>query len=138
MDKHHKFLLRTATFGIAIVAISGCSSSPEENVSQTCEASEAYATALKNFEDTLTMDATIDEIRSARDEVSAARDDLVDSSEDVTRDRVEELDSAQDEFSSAVNGVPDDATLAEATESLEDEIEAVKTARSNLESELTC
>jgi hypothetical protein len=138
MSKQHPILIGTAAFGLALGMLAGCSASPEENVSKACAASDAFAAALQNFRQTLTPDASIDEIRAAREEVSNTYNDLKGAAANVAKDRTDELASATDEFKAAVDAVPDDATVPQAVDSLKNEAAKVDTARQGVASELNC
>ncbi|MFT4469479.1 hypothetical protein ACMX2H_06155 [Arthrobacter sulfonylureivorans] len=138
MSKQHSILTGTAALGLAVGMLAGCSASPEENVAKACGASDAFAAALQNFRETLTPDATLDEIRSAREEVSNTYNDLKGATANVAKDRTDALASATDELKAAVDDIPDDATVRQAVDSLKNEAANVETARSGVASELNC
>ena len=141
MKPTHSTFLGATVLGAAAIglALSGCApTSPQENVSQACTAARSLSTALVEFRNALTPEATIDELRSARDKVADAYDSLVPEVEDVAQDRVDELDSNLREFRSAVDSVPDDAKVPVAVDSLRNEANDVGAAVDSLESELKC
>ena len=138
MSKQHPVLTGTAALGLAVGMLTGCSASPEENVAKACGASDAFAAALQNFRETLTPDATIEEIRSAREEVSNTYNDLKGATANVAKDRTDALASATDKLKAAVDAVPDDATVPQAVDSLKNEAAKVDTARQGVTSELNC
>jgi hypothetical protein len=138
MSKQHRILIGTAALGVAVGMLAGCSASPEENVSKACVASDAFAASLQSFQKTLTPDATIDEIRSAREEVSNTYNDLKGATANVAKDRTDALASAADDFNAAVDAIPDDATVPQAVDSLKNEAAKVDTARDGVASELNC
>jgi prophage DNA circulation protein len=138
MSKQHPVLVGTAALGVAVGMLTGCSASPEENVAKACGASDAFAAALQNFRETLTPDATIEEIRSAREEVSNTYNDLKGATANVAEDRTDALASATDELKAAVDDVPDDATVRQAVTSLKNEAANVEAARKGVASELNC
>ncbi|WP_313811722.1 hypothetical protein [Glutamicibacter sp.] len=124
---------------IAAVAtlLVGCSS-PEENVTEACDASKAYATSLETFQSTLNKESTIGEIRSAYDDVQSAYKTYAEATADVSKDRLEDLNSKQDSFDKAVKDLPEDATVSQSVDSLKDDAKAVESARADLASELKC
>jgi predicted negative regulator of RcsB-dependent stress response len=138
MSKQHRILSGTAALGLAVGMLSGCSASPEENVTKACGASDAFAAAVKNFRATLTPNATIEEIRSAREKVSSTYNDLKGAAANVAKDRTDALASATDDLKSAVDAVPDNATVRQAVASLKNEAAKVETARTGVASELNC
>ncbi|MFB0833690.1 hypothetical protein ACX8Z9_07890 [Arthrobacter halodurans] len=124
---------------MGLLAVTGCSPpSPQENVSQACAASDAMASAIEEFRAALSADATVEEVRTARDKVSDAYDTLTAEMEDVAEDRVNDLEANVDEFRSAVDQVPDDAQLSDALESLGNEASDVRTALDGVDSDLNC
>jgi len=123
----------------AVLALGACGTdTPEQNSAQACEAADELATALDDLEATLTQDATIDEIRAARDAAETAQERLDEAADDVARDRADALDDAWDRLDDAVDDVAGDATVAEAIDSLRDEAAQVRAAREELVDELTC
>jgi len=147
MSRPQSAAARMLALGAALALIAGCSTtnpssspsaSPTPSVSPVCAASDAFSTALTNFKDTLKKGSTLDQIRSARDQVAKAYDDLIKAAGEAATDRVDALKAAQQKFASAVKAVPDDATLAQAANSLRDEAANVQGAVSDLTSEVKC
>ena len=146
MSRPQKVRARLIALGAALVLIAGCSttspplntSSPQPTVSPVCTAADALADALTNFKDTLKPGATVEQVQSARDQVAKTYDDLVKATGNVANERVDAVKSAQDKFTSAVNDVPNDATLTAAIDSLRDEAANVQAALSDLTTEVKC
>ncbi|GAA1496407.1 hypothetical protein [Paeniglutamicibacter kerguelensis] len=138
--KHPTFFGATVLGAAAIgLALGGCTStSPEENVSQACTAANNMSSALVEFRNALTPEATIEELQTARDKVSDAYDSLLAEAENVAQDRMNELESSLGEFRSAVESVPDDTKVPVAIDSLRTEANDVGTALDSLRSELKC
>ena len=137
---------RMIALGAALALLAGCSttsptspsSSQTASVSPVCAAAVAYSTALTNFKDTLKPGATLEQIRSARDEVVKTFDDLVNAAGDAAKDRVDAVKAAEEKFASAVKAVPDSATLTQAVNSLRDEAANVQAAVSDLTNDAKC
>ncbi|GAA3688563.1 hypothetical protein GCM10023081_27380 [Arthrobacter ginkgonis] len=139
MPKIRPFIAGSLAFGAAAALIAGCGSpSPQENVSQACTASEAFGAALKTFQDTLTTDATVEEIQAAREGVRGTYATLVNEVGDVARDRMAEVETATNELNAAVDAVPSDAALSDALGSLKNEATDVVNARNDLDNALKC
>jgi hypothetical protein len=141
MRRTHQTSVGTAAVALAVaaLALNACSPpSPQENVSQACAAAESLAASVEQFRSTLSADATIEQVRSARDDVVASYDALVAEAQDVAQDRKDELETNVEEFQSAVDDVPDDTKLPDAVESLRNESADVGTALDGLEAELQC
>ena len=65
-------------------------------------------------------------------------DDLVKATENVANDQVDAVKAAESKFASAVNAVPDQATLPQAVDSLRDEAVNVQSAVSDLTTQIKC
>lgn len=127
--------------GAVVALLTGCAATtntPQENESQVCAATKAYASALSSFKDTLTPTATVEQVKTARDQVAKAYDDLLKASQAVAKDRVDAVKTAEQKLDSAVKAVPDDATLASARASLRDEAIQVQGALSDLGTAAKC
>lgn len=148
MSRPHPILAGSIALAASVALLTGCSpSSPgasvssaraQENVSQACTAASAYAAALTNFKQTLKPGATVEQVQSARDQVAKSYDDLIKASQDVSRDEVDAVQAAEQNFDRAVKDVPDDATLAQAIGSLRDEAANVQAAVSDLRTAAKC
>lgn len=148
MSRPRPILAGSIALGFAVAMLAGCStSSPgasvssaraEENVSQACAAASAYAAALTNFKQTLQPGATVGQLDSARDQVAKTFDDLIQASQDVAKDEVDAVKTAEENFERAVKAVPDDATLTQAVASLRDEAANVQAAVSDLQTAAKC
>jgi hypothetical protein len=110
----------------------------QENVSQACAAASAYAAALTNFKQTLNPSATVGQLDAARDQVVKTFDDLIKASQDVAKDQVDAVKTAEENFVRAVKAVPDDATLTQKVNSLRDEAANVQAAVSDLQTAAKC
>ncbi|CAH0139713.1 MULTISPECIES: hypothetical protein [unclassified Arthrobacter] len=148
MSRPHPILAGSIAAGAAIALLTGCSPSTpgtsvssaraEKNVSQACAAASAFAGALTNFKQTLKPGATIEQIKSAREQVAKTYDDLVKASQDVAKDEMDAVKTAENKFDAAVRAVPNDATLTQAAASLRDDAANVQAAVSDLQTATKC
>ena len=148
MSRQRPILAGTIALGVAAAVLTSCSTSTpgasvssaraEENVSQACAAASAYAAALTNFKQTLKPGVTVGQLDSARDQVVKTFDDLIKASQDVARDQVDAVQTAEEKFVRAVRAVPDDATLSQAVDSLRDEAASVQASVSDLQTAAKC
>ncbi|CAH0292005.1 MULTISPECIES: hypothetical protein [unclassified Arthrobacter] len=138
MLKAHRVFVGPVALGAAVALLTGCAPTPQENVSQACAAASAYAAALTNFKDTLKPTATVEQVKTARDQVAKTYEEMVKQSQDVAKDRADAVKTGQQNLESAVKAVPDDATLTQAANSLRDETVKLQAAASDLRSQLKC
>jgi erythromycin esterase-like protein len=138
MFRAHRVVVGTVALGAAVALMAGCAPTPQENVSQACAAVSAYAAALTNFKDTLKPSATVDQVKTARDQVDKTYQDMIKQTQDVAKDRADAVNTAQQDLDKAVKDVPDDATLTQAAASLRDDTVKLQAAASDLRSQLKC
>ena len=153
MPKPHAILVGTIALGAAVALLTGCSpsnppaatssptasvSSPPASVSPVCAAVDAHAAALADFKNTLTPDATIEQVQAARAEVQKTYEDLVQESANLAQQRADAVKAAEAKFNAAVAAVPDTATLTQAADSLRDEASNVEAAIRDLRAEVNC
>lgn len=122
----------------AAALLTSCAPTPQENVSQACAAASAYAASLTNFKDTVKPSATVEQVKTARDQVTKAYEEMIKQSQDVAKDRVDAVKTAEQNLESAVKNVSNDATLTQAASSLRDETVKLQAAASDLRSQLKC
>ena len=153
MSRPHAILVGSIALGAAVALLTGCSptsppaatssptaaiSSPPASMSAVCAAADAHAAALKNFKDTLTPDATIEQVRAAQEQVAKTYEELAKATENLAQQRAEAVKAAEAKFNAAVAAVPDDATLKQAADSLRDEASNVEAAVRDLRTEVRC
>ena len=147
MSMPRRILAWLLPLAAALVLLAGCSPasppattpSPTPTASPACAAADAFAEALTGFKDTINKPgATLEQVRSARDQVAKTYDDLVSAAGSAAQARVDAVTSAQEKFAAAVNDIPDDATLTAAVDSLRDEAANVQAALSDLATEVKC
>jgi hypothetical protein len=153
MSRRRRILLGSIALGAAVALLTGCgpastpaatpsptmaASSPPASTSELCAAADAHAAALKNFKDTLTPDATIEQVHAAQDQVTKTYDDLATASGNLAQQRADAVKAAEAKFNAAVAAVPDTATLTQAATSLRDEAASVEAAIVDLRTEVKC
>ncbi|MFI2363744.1 hypothetical protein [Promicromonospora sp. NPDC019610] len=126
--------------GLVLLATGACSGgdTPEQNTEQACGAADDLTAALDDFRSTLTPDATVDDVRAARDDLSQSWQEFESATSDVVADRSEELDQAWDGLQKAVDDVAGEATVEGAINTLRDEWQGVKDAKDDVVAELDC
>jgi tetratricopeptide (TPR) repeat protein len=102
---------------------------------QTTEgAQEAYDEAVENFHaalldyESLDMASTEDAVREAEDALASAWSDVESAAADLEDAQLDDLQSAYDDLEKAIEDVPSDATVEEALEMLQPQVDAVREA----------
>ncbi|MEU2198745.1 hypothetical protein [Isoptericola sp. NPDC019482] len=135
-------MLGTAVLGATALLLAGCGEASTDamgdDTGQVCQDLSAYTDALQNLAGTLGPDATVEEVQAARDQAEAAQKTLHDSLAAVSDDRTDDVEQAWDALVTAFGQVDDDATLAEAADSLKDEAQGVVDATASVGQDLDC
>jgi len=126
-----------AVVGIVAIACGGNGESTADAEAQLCGDIAGLGASVTAFA-ALGLDSTVDEVEAARDGVVEAREKVDESAESAGEARVSDADSAVADLEQAVDDVPEDATIAEAVESVQTQVLAVDAAALQLFSDLDC
>ncbi|MFF2452540.1 hypothetical protein [Isoptericola sp. NPDC058082] len=140
--RHDHAVLGTAALGATALLLAGCGESSTDamgdDTTQTCEDLSAYTDALRNLAGTLGPDSSVEEVQAARDQAAEAQRTLHESLAEVSDDRTDDVEQSWDALVTAFGQVDDDATLAEAADSLRDEAQGVVDATASVREDLDC
>ena len=164
MSRPRRVLAGRISVGVAVVLLTGCgsgtttsapgststtsiratSSASSDNAQEQpdaadlCDAAAAYDGAVTEFQEILTPDVTIEQLRAARDEVVDTYTELGRAAADVATERFAAVGAAERSFKKAVDDIPDLATVPEAIDSLRDEAGELRIAIADLLEEVNC
>lgn len=132
-------LMLLSVGALLLVACGDDDPSPEEAMADLCTDLSELQVSLQNLEQVRTNpNATVEQLEDARDEVNDQLDDVESSADDVDEANVDALNDAYDNLDQAIDDIDDDATLADAGQSVQDEIQAVNAAWESLLGGLNC
>lgn len=133
--------LSVGTIGIlGLFLLVGCADnppSPDRAEAQLCQNFDRFGNALDNL-GSIDPQTTIGELDSTFNRIGSSFSDLQNAASDVSATQAEELEQAYRELETAIDNVPPDATLAEASARIEDELTAVNQARDNAGADFEC
>jgi hypothetical protein len=113
---------------VLLLCAAGCTQpSPEEAEAQLCADLGELDTALQELE-SLDETATVGEVRAAEENVTSAWNNVRSSAQTLEEVNTDQLEAAYTELDGAVQGLPDDITVAEAKTQLQPYIDSVKQA----------
>ncbi|GAA1724179.1 hypothetical protein GCM10009809_19940 [Isoptericola hypogeus] len=141
MSPHPARWSRPTALAAAALLLAACGpDSPAEQgpSGPACQDLAAYGDALTDLAGAIGPDATVDDVRAAREQADAARNEVVDSLAAVAKNDLDEVNQAWDALETAFAQISDDATLAEAAASLKDEAQGVVQATEGLAADLDC
>lgn len=139
-------LLRTRSItsvllcALAIASLTGCApdAAPEENTASACAALEQLNSAVEAAKSDLSSAETMGDLRDIRESVSEAYTEAESALDRVAADRADQLAESWSALSEEVEGVSDDAAIADARESLIEEFRELGQARQDAQSDLEC
>lgn len=113
--------------------------SPEEAMADLCTDLSELQVSVQNLAQVSTNpNATVEQLEDARDEVNDQLDDAQDSADDVDQAELDALNESYENLDQAIDDIDDDATLADASASVQEEITAVNSAWEQLLTGLNC
>ncbi len=103
-----KRLLATALLGV--LAITGCSDSPEEALAAFCDAHDELVTAAQGL-GSLSVESTSDEVDAVRTDVESSWETYEAAAEEVGQDLKTQAEAAYADYRNAISVIPGDAPL---------------------------
>jgi len=130
------FLKLSALALIPIIAACG-GPSVEEAEANLCQDLDEFAGALSNLTQ-LNAQSTVQEFETAQQDVVTAYQAVQSSADQVETARLDELETAYNDFDQTVDSIPGRDTLGEAAVTIATSAEDVAAARQQLYSSLNC
>ncbi|MGT2461446.1 hypothetical protein [Sinomonas atrocyanea] len=123
----------------SVVASSpSATATPSPSSTAACTAANAFGDALASFKDDLQAGAAVADVRAARDQMVKALTALNGAPGDVSPAHLDALKAAETRLDTAVKGIADDDTLAEALGSLNQDASTVQAALSDVLADISC
>ena len=126
-----------AVLGVAAVACSDDEESEAELTAQLCTDIEALRADGAAF-GTLTETSTVDELQSIGSAYGSALNNVIDDAKALGEVRTEPIEAAYDNLDSAIDDIPDDASISEGFALIEPELVAVDNAYAQAFSGVAC
>lgn len=121
-----------------IPAIAACGGpSIEDAEANLCQDLDSFAGALSNLAQ-LSAQSTVEEFETAQQDIVEAYQAVQSSADQVEAARLDELETAYNDFDQTVNSIPGRDTLGEAATTIATSAEDVAAARQQLYSSLNC
>jgi hypothetical protein len=136
-------LLTAGVLTLALTFAVACSDD-DDSVSDAQGAEAEFCNDLTAFNAAMVQvrnlgpSSTVDQAKDARDNARSALEDLKDSARKAIEAQVELLEDTYDNFSSSLNDLDDDQTLAQAAGGLLDEVAQVQVAEANVRRGVSC
>ncbi|PSB12937.1 hypothetical protein C7B61_01755 [filamentous cyanobacterium CCP1] len=135
--KTFRFLLTT----LLLFSLASCTSestqSAAEKQAELCTNLARFRTSVASLR-SLSPNSTVSDLKQAQEQVKSTFTEVKTSAARVQEARVTELEQAQENLDRAIQGIPDTATLQQATDSVAEEVATVEAAQAQMESGLNC
>jgi len=136
--------MKIAHFSIAalpLMLLAACGSQAPESVAdqkaQLCTDLARFNTSVATLK-SMSPSSTVSDFRAARDEVKANFEQVKLTAQSVQEAKVAELETAYQGLDSAVQSIPETATLQQAMDSVSEQVVAVEDARAQMNADLNC
>ena len=136
--------MKIAHFSIAalpLMLLAACGSQAPESVAdqkaQLCTDLARFNTSVATLK-SMSPSSTVSDFRAARDEVKANFEQVKLTAQSVQEAKVAELETAYQGLDSAVQSIPETATLQQAMHSVSEQVVAVEDARAQMNTDLNC
>jgi len=132
-------LIGIVAIAIAMFAFTACDDEPTqaEANERFCDSVGDLSAALRNLRD-LDSDTTVEEYQDERDQVTESYEAMIEAAASVVGLRLEDLEESRDDLQDALDDVPEDATLGEALEAVDDEVDNVARELSQVLNDVDC
>lgn len=136
--------MKIAHFSIAalpLMLLAACGNQAPESVAdqkaQLCTDLARFNTSVASLK-SMSPSSTVSDFRAARDEVKANFEQVKLTAQSVQEAKVAELETAYQGLDSAVQSIPETATLQQAMDSVSEQVVAVEDARAQMNTDLNC
>jgi hypothetical protein len=135
----HPFNAFLKLFAVALIPVMAACGTPsvEDAEASLCQDLNGFAGALSNLAQ-LNAQSTVKELETAKQEVVKAYQTVQTSADQVEAARLDELETAYNDFDKTVSGISGRDTLGEAAVTVNSAAEEVAAARQQLYSSLNC
>lgn len=123
---------------LSMLVLTSCSQpNTEETKAQFCKDLAAFQQSVATMQG-ISANSTVGALKDAQRQVEASFKQVKESAAKVNAAKVDELETALNNLTKAINNISDKTTLREAATSIQDEVQAVSAARSQLSSVTQC
>lgn len=134
-------ILHFSIIAVPALLLAACGSQGPESISdqkaQLCTDLARFNTSVATLK-SMSPSSTVSDFTAARDEVKANFEQVKLTAQSVQEAKVAELETAYQDLDSALQNIPETATLQQALDSVAEPVAAVETARSQMNADLDC
>lgn len=126
-----------AISGISLVAIAGCQPSVDRAKADLCNAIAGYDQAVASLQ-TIQGNATVGQLKDAQKAVDKASQRVNEAAEKYQKAEIREVKDSYQQLQRKMNSIPDKATLAQAQQSIQPDVQNLKAALQRTRTQVQC
>ena len=133
------FIAIGAAAAASLLLLSACDDEPTEEQAQEdfCDDAGAFLAALGALRD-VDSDTSVEDFEDIREDVRTTYDNMVASAEQLREVRLDDLEQANANLRSAVDDIDDEASLEDARDSIQEEVEQFSEELSQVLNDVDC
>jgi len=136
-NRGFNFFLATLSLLLLVSCANKSPQSTQDTKTQLCTDLARFDTAVTTLK-SMSPNSTVGDFRKAQDQVSATFSNVTKSAQKVQDAKAADLNRAYDNLNKAIRGIPNTATLRQASASISGKVAAVKAAETQMRSNLSC
>jgi PBP1b-binding outer membrane lipoprotein LpoB len=137
MIKPFKFFLAALPLLLLVSCASESPQSIQDKKTELCTNLARFKTSVAALR-SMSPSSTAGDLRKAQDQVRTTFNDVKTVAKNVQNAKVEQLEKAYEDLDKAIKGIPNTATLKQATTSIAPQVSAVQAAEAQMETGLSC
>lgn len=122
---------------VSAATIAGCQPSVDQAKAQLCNALANYDQAIASLQ-TIQGNATVGQLKEAQKAVDRAAQQVNEAAEKYQKAEVREVKDSYQQLQRKINSIPDKATLAQAQQSIQPDVQNLKSALQRTRTEVQC
>lgn len=122
---------------LAFIAIAGCQPSAEQAKVELCSTLAGYDQAVASLQ-AIQGSSTVRQLKDAQKAVEKAAQRVNDAAEKYQKAEIREVKDAYQQLERKINNIPDKATLAQAQQSIQPDVQNLKSALLRTRTQVQC
>ncbi len=128
---------RIAVSAIPLIAIAGCQPSVEQAKVELCSALAGYDQAVTSLQ-AIQGSSTVGQLKDAQKAVDKAAQRVNDAAEKYQKAEIREVKDSYRQLERKIKSIPDKATLAQAQQSIQPDVQNLKSALQRARTQVQC
>lgn len=126
-----------AVSAISLLAIAGCQPSAEQAKVELCSALAGYDQAVASLQ-AIQGNSTVGQLKDAQKAVDKAAEQVNNAAEKYQKAEIREVKDSDQQLKRKIKSIPDKATLAQAQQSIQPDVQNLKSALQRARTQVQC